>query len=115
MPGESRALKTHFKMKAINSYRSSARVTEEIEDTRAIAQQLANATHGNPEESAVINQALLEACKDLPITYVIRIQIKVLFVWITVWRESCDISDGDTRAFIKKRANDLFNMLEAKI
>lgn len=31
-------------MKAINSYRSSARVTEEIEDTRAIAQQLANAT-----------------------------------------------------------------------
>lgn len=102
-------------MKAINSYRSSARVTEEIEDTRAIAQQLANATHGNPEEIAVINQALLEACKDLPITYVIRLQIKVLFVWITVWRESCDISDGYTRAFIKKRANDLFNMLEAKI
>ena len=34
-------------MKTIDSYRSSARVTEEIEDTRAIAQQLANATHGN--------------------------------------------------------------------
>lgn len=44
-------------MKAINSYRSSARVTEEIEDTRAIAQQLANATHGNPEEIAVITGA----------------------------------------------------------
>ena len=50
-------------MKVINSYRSSARVTEEIEDTRAIAQQLANATHGNPEEIAVINQAFDVVCR----------------------------------------------------
>ena len=114
MPGESRALKTHFKMKVINSYRASARVTEETEDTRAVAEAIAIG-HLSQDNLMLINSELSEIYKDLPINYIVRVQIRVLFIWITIWSESCNISDGDTRVIIKDQANYLFNRLEAKI
>ena len=43
---------------------------------------------------------------DYPVYLTVKVQVKVAFVWVTVWAESCDITDGDTRPHIVKRAND---------
>lgn len=98
-------------MKVIDHYRSSIRVTREIEDTRMIAQSL---ICNNNSENIIDSQAMAEACNDLPVIYIVKVQVKILFVWVTIWRESCDISDEATRMCILNRANDIFKMMEAR-
>jgi len=99
-------------MKVINSYRRSARVTEEIEDTRAIAEALASMST-KTEDGIILSQA--DVFKDLPMTYIVKIQVRILFVWVTIWSESCDISDGDTRIIIKQKADEIFKIMEVNI
>lgn len=33
--------------------------------------------------------------------YTVKVQVKILGIWVTVWAETCDFSDGDTRPYIK--------------
>lgn len=47
--------------------------------------------------------------------YTIKVQVKILGVWVTVWAETCDYSDGDTRPYIKNCAEEVHEALTDKI
>lgn len=47
--------------------------------------------------------------------YTVKVQVKILGVWVTVWAETCDYSDGDTRPYIKNCAEEVHNKLTEKI
>lgn len=47
--------------------------------------------------------------------YTAKVQVRVLGVWLTVWAETCDYSDGDSRAYIKICAAEVQEYLTAKI
>lgn len=47
--------------------------------------------------------------------YTAKVQVKILGVWVTVWAETCDYSDGDTRPYIKNRAEEVRDALTDKI
>lgn len=51
---------------------------------------------------------------EYPVILTISVQVRICFVWVTVWSESCDVSDGDTRQHIVKRANKLHRIMEGK-
>jgi hypothetical protein len=50
--------------------------------------------------------------KDLPILYEIAVQVRILGFWFTIWSASVEISDGDGRAIIQKRASEIIELLE---
>ncbi len=41
-----------------------------------------------------------EQAKSEPIMYIVKVKVKVCFIWTTIWQKQCDISDGDTRQYI---------------
>ena len=45
--------------------------------------------------------------ENMPIYYVVAIQVKVWFRWVTVWEESVDATDADARNIILARAKDV--------
>lgn len=47
--------------------------------------------------------------------YTVKVQVKILGVWVTVWAETCDHSDGDTRPYIKNCAEEVREALTDKI
>lgn len=47
--------------------------------------------------------------------YTVKVQIKILGVWVTVWAETCDYSDGDTRPYIKNCAEEVQQALTDNI
>ncbi len=47
--------------------------------------------------------------------YTVKVQVKILGVWVTVWAETCDFSDGDTRPYIKNCAEEVHQALTEKI
>lgn len=47
--------------------------------------------------------------------YTVKVQVKILGVWLTVWAETCDYSDGDTRPYIKNCAEEVYEALTDKI
>lgn len=47
--------------------------------------------------------------------YTVKVQVKILGVWVTVWAETCDYSDGDTRPYIKNCAEEVHEALTNKI
>lgn len=47
--------------------------------------------------------------------YTAKVQVKVLGMWVTVWAETCDYSDGDTRAYVKNCVEEVNEALTAKI
>lgn len=47
--------------------------------------------------------------------YTVKVQVKILGVWLTVWAETCDYSDGDTRPYIKNCAEEVHETLTDKI
>lgn len=47
--------------------------------------------------------------------YTVKVQVKILGVWVTVWAETCDYSDGDTRPYIKNCAEEVHEALTDKI
>ena len=91
-------------MKIINQFRRKARVVESTCDMKQAA------LHAQLE--AEYYTPISE--DEYPVILTISVQIKVCFVWVTVWAESCDVSDGDTRQHIIKRANRLHRILEGK-
>lgn len=91
-------------MNIINQFRRKARVVESTIDMK----QVAAAAQQQDEYYTTICE------DDYPIILTIGVQVKVCFVWVTVWSESCDVSDGDTRQRIEKRAIRLVKILEGK-
>lgn len=47
--------------------------------------------------------------------YTAKVQVKILGVWLTVWAETCDHSDGDTRPYIKNRAEEVREVLTTSV
>ena len=47
--------------------------------------------------------------------YTVKVQVKVFGFWLTVWAETCDYSDGDTRPYIKNCAIEVQEALTDKI
>lgn len=48
---------------------------------------------------------------ELPPIYVVEVQVKVLFLWITIWSDDCAFSDADARNSINRRANAIYDSL----
>lgn len=48
-------------------------------------------------------------------TYTAKVQVKILGIWVTVWAETCDFSDGDTRPYIKNCAEEVHQALTENI
>ncbi len=53
--------------------------------------------------------------KDLPIYFIVSVQVRILGFWFTIWSASVEISDGDGRAIIQKRASEIVKLLEGII
>ena len=47
--------------------------------------------------------------------YTVKVQVKILGIWVTVWAETCDYSDGDTRPYIKNCAEEVHQALTEKV
>lgn len=47
--------------------------------------------------------------------YTVKVQVRVLGIWVTVWAETCDFTDGDTRPYIKRCAAEVHEALTASI
>lgn len=47
--------------------------------------------------------------------YTVKVQVKILGVWVTVWAETCDHSDGDTRPYIKNCAEEVREALTTSV
>lgn len=47
--------------------------------------------------------------------YTVKVQVKLLYLWVTVWAETCDFSDGDTRPYIRNYAEEVREALTGKI
>lgn len=43
--------------------------------------------------------------------YTAKVQVKILGLWVTVWSERCDYSDGDTRPYIRNCAEEVLESL----
>jgi len=71
-------------MNIINQFRRKVRIVEEVCDTRYL-QAAQEAEYHVPQTDT-----------DYPVYLTVKVQVKVAFVWVTVWAESCDITDGDT-------------------
>ena len=60
-----------------------------------------------------------EQIAETPTIYWINVQVRCRFIcfitWHTFWTASCDISDGDTRAYIENRANEVCNLINAEL
>lgn len=63
-------------------------------------------------ESVKDNKDLGILCLKL---YTVKVQVKVLGVWVTVWVETCDYCDGDTRPYIRNRAKEVHNTLTVPV
>lgn len=103
MPGESRAEIAKVSiMKLTYKHNRPARVSADCIDTKAMAQQ---ANEGS---------SIMADNTDYPIYYVVKVQVRVWFFWITIWERHCDFSDGDSRTVIDSQANNLIKALEGQ-
>lgn len=84
-------------------FKRPARAIEETIDTK-VAEQMANYDNG-------IN---FVDDSNYPIYYGVKVQIKIWFLWTTIWEKYCDISDGDTRQYIINEANQLLKIMEGR-
>ena len=89
-------------MKIFNQIRRKARVVADVLDYNLLVDA----------ETAQLRK--VRGDEDLPIHYVVKVQIKIALIWVTIWGECCDFSDGDSREHINQRANNLYKILEGK-
>lgn len=47
--------------------------------------------------------------------YTAKVQVKILGIWVTVWAETCNYPDGDTRPYIKNCAEEVHQALTEKV
>ena len=51
--------------------------------------------------------------ENMPVYYVVAVQVKVWIFWITIWEESVDATDADGRNIICERAKQVHQKLIA--
>lgn len=51
--------------------------------------------------------------ENMPVYYVVAVQVKVWIFWITIWEESVDATDADGRNIIRERAKQVHQKLIA--
>ena len=103
MHGESRAEIAKVSiMKLTYKHNRPARVSADCIDTKAMAQQANEVSN------------IMTDNTDYLIYYVIKVQVRVWFFWITIWERQCDFSDGDSRTVIDSQANNLIKALEGQ-
>lgn len=114
MPGFRRAIKTHHTnmdiiktsdkaaMQSVAKHlRLKSRIKETIEDnTHYVNTRISDAEP--PRYQAIVVG---------PKLYTVKVQVKVFGFWLTVWAETCDFSDGDTRPYIKNCAEEVKDAL----
>lgn len=72
-----------------------------IRESRVVEETMTLAPSGNKTVTADTNN------EDMPIFYIVKVQVKIACIWITIWEKQCDISDGDTRQYISKQAESI--------
>ena len=87
-------LKLARNMKITNRHCRRVRIVEKVQDLQHITLPNDFETNYGPTD-------------DLPVYYIVKVEVKVAWFWVTLVSESCDISDGDTRQYIMKRAKEL--------
>ena len=53
--------------------------------------------------------------KDLPVFYIVAVQVKVCGFWVNIWRATVDLSDGDGRTIVMNKAKEIVQNLEDSI
>lgn len=53
--------------------------------------------------------------KDLPIYFIVSVQVRILGFWFTIWEASVEIADGDGRTIAMNRASEIVKLLEGII
>lgn len=84
-------------MNVTYQYNRPTRIQESVIDTKMVASM-------NNDTDTMGNLADL---MDFPVYLIVKVQVKIGFVWITIWEKHCDISDGDTRQHIINEATKL--------
>lgn len=47
--------------------------------------------------------------------YTVKVQVRIMGIWVAVWAETCDYSDGDTRPYIKNCAEEVREALTTSV
>lgn len=85
-------------MKKISVMRRKARIVADVEQRSVPASDSNYLGH-------------LPTAIDLPPIYIVEIQVKTWWYWVTVWREACEFSDADARNHIDRGANRVYDVL----
>lgn len=64
-------------------------------------------------ENIYVNKG--DTFKSATLLYTAEVQAKLFGLWLTVWAETCDYSDGDSRRYIKNCAEEVHEALTDKI
>lgn len=80
------------------TYRRKVRISDYVIDRNDIAMD--NVEEWNP--NCFIEFTLI---------YVVEVQVKVLFFWITIWGDRCEFSDADARNKINSRAKAIYDAM----
>lgn len=91
-------------MTAAKHLRFKSRIKESIDDNTYFVNQ-DNGISDMPKMQMVYGPKL----------YTVKVQVKVFGFWLTVWAETCDYSDGDTRPYIKNCAEEVHQALTENI
>lgn len=90
-------------MNIFNPYRRKARIVYDVIDYNLFCDA----------ETAQLRR--MRGDDGLPIHYVVKVQVKIWIFWVTVWSETTDFSDGDSREIINHRADELHKKLEGTL
>ncbi len=66
-------------------------------------------------KSRIVESAKQSNLTQCTMLYTTKAQVRIMGIWVTVWAETCDYSDGDTRPYIKNCATEVLEAITAKI
>lgn len=62
-----------------------------------------------------VTEKIHPAGGDAGMLYTVKVQVRVAGLWLTIWSETCDYSDGDTRPYIKNCAQEVADALNETV
>ncbi|MBO5602914.1 MAG: hypothetical protein J5957_10015 [Prevotella sp.] len=87
-------------MNIFNSFRRKARIVYDVVDYNLVV----------CDETEQFRRAVTG--EEMPIHYTVKVQVKCGFIWVTIWSETTNYSDGDSREIINNRAQALCDILQ---
>lgn len=95
------------------TYRRKVRISDYVIDRNDIAMD--NVEEWNPncfiEFTPIVEELNPNCFMGFPPIYVVEVQVKVLFFWITIWGDRCEFSDADARNKINSRAKAIYDAM----